>query len=94
MVVTERVKSWLREVEYYVAGMPMVRTSDGYLAPWNREAIVKQLLRETKLAEEFFGIPAMTRAEAEEIAREAETRILSMKAKFVSAPLIREIVNN
>ena len=92
--MTERVKSWLREVEYYVAGMPMVRTSDGYLAPWNREAIVKQLLRETKLAEEFFGIPAMTRAEAEEIAREAETRILSMKAKFVSAPLIREIVNN
>ncbi|RLF10152.1 MAG: hypothetical protein DRJ69_03525, partial [Thermoprotei archaeon] len=88
------VEAWLREVEHYAAGKPMVRTSDGYLAPWNREAIVKQLLRETELATKFFGVPAITREEAEEIAREAEERIARMRARFVSAPLIREVVNN
>ncbi|MEM4699576.1 MAG: anaerobic ribonucleoside-triphosphate reductase [Candidatus Nezhaarchaeales archaeon] len=87
-------EAWLREVERYAAGMPMVRTSDGHFVPWDREAIVRQLLRETQLAFKFFGVPPITREEAEEIAREAEERIVRMRAKFVSAPLIREVVNN
>ncbi|RLF10513.1 MAG: anaerobic ribonucleoside-triphosphate reductase [Thermoprotei archaeon] len=92
--MTEGIEVWFKGIEHYAAGKPMVRTSDGYLTPWNREAIVKQLIRETKLAENFFGAPAISLEEAEEIAKEAESRILGMRAKFVSAPLIREIVNN
>jgi ribonucleoside-triphosphate reductase len=88
------VEAWLREVEHLAAGRPMVRTSDGHLVPWSREAIVKQLLREVELARKFFGAPPITREEAEGIAREAEERIVRMGAKFVSAPLIREVVNN
>lgn len=72
----------------------LVRTSSGYFEPWDRSKIVKQLLKETLLAEEFFGIPPISREEAEAIALEAERRIKSMKAFFVSAPLIREVVNN
>jgi len=88
------VESWFKDIEHYAVGKPMVRTSDGYLVPWSREAIVKQLLRETELAHRFFGVPSITREEAEEVAREAEERIVRMRAKFVSAPLIREVVNN
>lgn len=72
----------------------LVRTSSGYFEPWDRSKIVKQLLNETRLAEEFFGIPPISRSEAEAIALEAERRIKRMGAFFVSAPLIREVVNN
>jgi ribonucleoside-triphosphate reductase len=72
----------------------LVRTSSGYFEPWDRSKIVKQLLNETMLAEEFFGIPPISRSEAEAIALEAERRIKRMGAFFVSAPLIREVVNN
>ena len=75
-------------------GMPMVRTTDGYLVPWDREKIVKSLLRETRLAEEIFGIPPMKREYAEKVAEEAERRIKEMRPKIVSGPLIREVVNN
>lgn len=72
----------------------MVRTSSGFFEPWDRSKIVRQLMRETVLAEKFFGIPPISREEAETIAMEAERRIFSMNVSFVSAPLIREIVNN
>ena len=75
-------------------GMPMVRTTDGYLVPWDREKIVKSLLKETRLAEEIFGIPPMKRDYAEKVAEEAERRIKEMRPKIVSGPLIREVVNN
>ncbi|RLF06605.1 MAG: hypothetical protein DRJ60_04180 [Thermoprotei archaeon] len=88
------LEAWLKAVSHYVAGKPLVRTTDGYMVPWDRSAIVKQLLRETKLAEEFFDIPPISPKEAEDIAREVEKRILEMKAKFVSGALIRELVNN
>ncbi len=74
--------------------IPKVRRSDGLFVPWNREAIVASLLKETKLAEEFFGIPPISREEAEEIAKEVEKRIIKMELSFVSGPLIRELVNN
>ena len=48
---------------------PMVRRSDGFIIPWDRRAIVKQLLEETKLAEEFYEVQRMSVAEAEKIAK-------------------------
>ena len=73
--------------------MPKVRTSDGYMLDWDRQAIVKQLLKETKLSEKFYGIPAIDKEFALEIAREAEKRIKLIGVKFLSGPLVREIVN-
>ena len=73
---------------------PKVRTSDGHMLKWDREAIVKQLLRETKLSEEFYaGSSAMDEDTAREIAREAEKRIKIMGISQLSGALVREIVN-
>lgn len=73
---------------------PKVRTSDGHMLKWDREAIVKQLLRETKLSEEFYaGSSAMDEDTAWEIAREAEKRIKIMGISQLSGALVREIVN-
>jgi len=74
--------------------MPKVRGSDGFIVPWNREAIVRQLLTETKLAKEFLDIRPISQEEAEEIASDVERRILNLRLKFVSGPLVRELVNN
>ncbi|MGC9515845.1 anaerobic ribonucleoside-triphosphate reductase [Methanocrinis sp.] len=73
--------------------MPMVRTTDGHLMRWNKEAVMNQLLRETKLSEQFYRIPGISEEEAREIAREVERRIRWMDVKFLSGPLVREIVN-
>ena len=75
-------------------GMPMVRTTDGYLVTWNKKRIVEQLLEETQLAEKMFGIPPIGLGYAEKIADEIEYRVKKMKPSFVSGPLIREVVNN
>ncbi len=74
--------------------MPKVRTSDGFIVSWNRDAIVKQLLTETKLAKDFYDVKPMRQEEAEEIAFDVERKILNLRLKFVSGPLIRELVNN
>ena len=47
--------------------MPMVRTSSGHFVPWSRQAIVNSLLKETRLAEKFFSVRAITKEEAEAI---------------------------
>jgi anaerobic ribonucleoside-triphosphate reductase len=73
--------------------MPLVRTTDGHLMRWNKEAVMNQLLRETKLSEQFYRIPGISEEEAREIAREVERRIRWMNVKFLSGPLVREIVN-
>jgi anaerobic ribonucleoside-triphosphate reductase len=73
--------------------LPMVRSSSGHFIPWNRQSIVNSLLKETKLATMFFGVRPMTEEEAESIALEVEEKIRNMDLKFVSGPLIREIVN-
>ncbi|MDF0592354.1 anaerobic ribonucleoside-triphosphate reductase [Methanotrichaceae archaeon M04Ac] len=73
--------------------MPMVRTTDGHLMRWNKDAVINQLLRETKLSEQFYRIPGISEEEAREIAREVERRIRWMDVKFLSGPLVREIVN-
>ena len=73
--------------------MPHVRTSDGFILPWNSEAIVKQLLRETALAQTFYGTRGMKRPEAERIADIVEKKIKRMDVRELSGPLIREFVN-
>lgn len=73
--------------------MPKVRTSDGHILDWDREAIVKQLIRETKLSEEFYKIPEMDEETAREVAKKVEKRIRMIGAKYLSGPLVREIVN-
>jgi len=73
---------------------PMVRRSDGFIVPWDRKAVVKQLLVETKLAKEFYEVRPMSEEEAEEIAVNVEKKIFDLRLKFVSGPLVRELVNN
>ncbi len=73
---------------------PMVRGTDGFIVPWNRNQIVEQLLTETKLAEEFYETRAITRQEAEEIAVDVEQKVFDLNLKFISGPLVRELVNN
>jgi len=54
---------------------------------------VSQLIKETKLGEQFLQKPAITEDEARDIAKEAEKRIKDMGVKFLSGPLVRELVN-
>ena len=81
-------------LQAYQELMPRVRRSDGFIVAWDRNAIVKQLLTETKLAKEFYDVKPMSLEEAEEIARDVEWKIMSLRLKFISGPLIRELVNN
>ncbi|MFB0568358.1 MAG: anaerobic ribonucleoside-triphosphate reductase [Nitrososphaeria archaeon] len=72
----------------------LVRTTDGYLVKWERAKIVASLIRETELASHMTGLPGIKREEAEEIAKRVESRVKKMGVSLVSAPLIRELVNN
>lgn len=97
----QKVVQAIREVQtiqktlggYSVSVIPKVRTTDGHLMDWDRNAIINQLLKETKLSEQFHGKPAITEEEAREIAKETEKRIKDMGVKFLSGPLVRELVN-
>ena len=73
--------------------MPKVRTSDGHILSWDRRAIVRQLLKETKLSREFYNIPPITEELAKDIASRVETRIRRMNLKTLAGALIREITN-
>src|SRR3972149_2317757 len=80
--VNEPAKVQVREVQrvqktlggYSVSVIPKVRTTDGHLMEWDRNAIVHQLVKETKLGEQFLLKPAITEEEAREIAKETEKR--------------------
>ncbi len=61
-----------------------VRTSNGELEPFDKEKIIESLLRETTL-------PKNT---CEEIADEVESDIRRLELRYISAPLIRDIVNS
>ncbi len=76
-----------------VSVMPRVRTTDGHLLEWDREAIAKQLLKETKLSEQFYKVPGITVEEAQDIAKEVERRVRWMNVQYLSGPLVREIIN-
>ncbi len=77
----------------YIPIMPKVRTTDGHMVDWDRNVVVNQLLKETKLSEQFYDKPAITKEEAQDVAKETERRIRAMNIKFLSGPLVREIVN-
>jgi len=70
-----------------------VRTTKDQLRPWNKQAIVDQLIRETSSLEEFSGFSGIKKDEAEEIASEVEKRINFKKHQIINASLVREIVN-
>ena len=76
-----------------VSTIPKVRTTDGHLMDWDRDTIVKQLLKETKLCQQFYGTAGINEEEAKGIAKETEKRIKDMNVKFLSGPLVRELVN-
>ncbi len=76
-----------------VPALPFVRTTDGHIVEWDRNRIVKQIVRETKLVETFYQYQGATEEIAQEIALEVENRIKNMGLKSLSGPLIREIVN-
>lgn len=82
------------KAERLYRGMPMVRTTDGYLVPWDKNRIIEQLQKETELAETMFGMQPLNGLKAEKIANEVEKRIKLIKPKAVSGPMIREITNN
>ncbi|MFH1774512.1 MAG: anaerobic ribonucleoside-triphosphate reductase [Methanobacteriota archaeon] len=60
-----------------------VRTSRNTIENFDRKKITASLVRETRLPKEL----------AETIARESEAELRTLKLDFVSAPLIREVVN-
>jgi len=74
--------------------LPKVRTSDGFLVDWNKEKVTAQLIKESVLAKEFFGISPMTKKEADLVAHIVENRVISMNLPFVSSSVVRELVNN
>lgn len=72
-------KKELEATEYAL----FVRTSDDTIVAWDRERIVRALIREANLA------PSV----AEKIGREVEDVILNANVKFITTNLIREVVN-
>jgi ribonucleoside-triphosphate reductase len=73
--------------------LPPVRRSDGVIVPFDRQLIVKSLLRETQLVKTLYGDSPMVEEDANKIAEEVEREIGSMKLRFLSGPLIRELVS-
>jgi ribonucleoside-triphosphate reductase len=71
-----------------------VKNTDGFIMPWDRQTIVNQIVKETKLSEIFYNKPAATVEEAQAVAQKAEDLILKLNIKQVSGPLIREVVNS
>lgn len=75
-----------RDVDEYVAvkkGKLFVRTSRLAIEQFDRGKISKSLMREADIPYEL----------AEEIAAEAEERLIRLKTSYLTAPLIREFVN-
>ncbi|WFN35818.1 anaerobic ribonucleoside-triphosphate reductase [Methanomicrobium antiquum] len=93
-MVREDKKSLQQTLEgFTVSPLPKVRTSRGLILEWDRDRIVRQLLEETKLVEEFYGGDPIDEETARSIAFSVEQKILKLNLKFLSGPLIREIVN-
>ncbi|MEA2035665.1 MAG: anaerobic ribonucleoside-triphosphate reductase [Euryarchaeota archaeon] len=78
---------------FTVPSLPKVRTSSGHILEWDREKIVNQIIKETKLVEIFYDAEGADEDLARDIALSVENRIQKMGLKFLSGPLIREIVN-
>ena len=90
----QQKKSLQRTLDgFTVPSLPKVRTSRGLILDWDRERIVQQLIKESKLVEEFYGGSTATEDLAREIAQSVEIKIQKLGLKFLSGPLIREIMN-
>jgi len=61
----------------------MVRTSRLAMEEFDRNKIARALVKEAKVPQDL----------AQKIARETEAKLLEVKAKYLTAPLIREFVN-
>ncbi len=71
-----------------------VITSQERIRPFDRAKIAQALIRETQeLAPRFFNTPGLTQDEAESIAISAEKTLRTMPYPWLTAPLIREVVN-
>jgi len=82
----EMVVNFERDLEEYVAakrGKLYVRTSRLSLEEFEREKIVNSLVNEAAVPYEL----------AQEIAAEAEERLLRLRTSYLTAPLIREFIN-
>jgi ribonucleoside-triphosphate reductase len=76
-----------RNIEEYIAvkkGKMFVRTSKFSIEEFNREKIVNSLVNEASVPYEL----------AQEVAAEVEERLIKLKTKYLTAPLIREFVNS
>jgi ribonucleoside-triphosphate reductase len=76
-----------------IPAMPSVRTSEGHILEWDRERIVQQIVRETRLVETFYGYEGADEETAQAISREVEERIRKLGLRSLSGPLIREVMN-
>jgi len=82
----EKIVDFLWMLEDYAReqmGEIYVRTSKVAIERFNREKIANSLIREAGAPKDL----------AEKIAKEAEDRLIKMKIKYLTAPLIREFVN-
>ena len=80
------VIKFARELEEYIAikkGKLYVRTSRFSIEEFNKEKIINSLTTEANIPYDL----------AEEIATEAEERLIQLKTTYLTAPLIREFVN-
>jgi anaerobic ribonucleoside-triphosphate reductase len=78
---------------FAVPSLPQVRTSSGHILDWDREKIVQQILKETKLVETFYGEMGADEDLARDLALEVEHTIQRLGLRSLSGPLIREILN-
>jgi ribonucleoside-triphosphate reductase len=76
--ITERIEKKASKPK----GM-LVRTSRSALEDFDANKIANSLLRETRMPAEL----------AQKVAKEAEKRLLKSKTKYLTAPLVREVVN-
>jgi ribonucleoside-triphosphate reductase len=72
---------------------PQVRRSDGVMMPFDKQLIVKSLVKETQLVKTLYGESPMNEEDAKRIAEDVEDEIKRMNLKFLSGPLIRELVS-
>lgn len=75
------------------AGLNKITISAEHVVPWERSRISAQLIRESQLATEYFGIPSLTTEEADEIALAVEDAISQIAPPVLTAPMVREFVN-
>lgn len=82
-----------KELSSKLESIPPVRRSDGVMLKFDKGYIVKSLLKETKLASLIYNVPPLREDLAKKIADDVEAEIRRLNLKFLSGPLIREMVN-